>query len=54
LQILRDCCLVAELAKRKTITVYDVMYAMKRRGKAVWGFDPVSQNFSRKKVAYRK
>jgi histone H4 len=48
--VLRDCTLFVELGRRKTVTVYDVMFALKRKGTPVWGFDVVSKQFSRKRV----
>jgi histone H4 len=48
--VLRDCTLFVELGRRKTVTVYDVMYALKRKGKPVWGFDVVSKQFLRKRL----
>jgi len=38
--ILRDCVTYVEHAKRQTVTVTDVIYAVKRRGRPIYGFDP--------------
>ena len=40
--------MLVELGRRKTITVYDVMFALRRKGKPIWGFDDVPKQFSRK------
>ncbi|KAI5820945.1 histone-fold-containing protein [Pyronema omphalodes] len=37
--ILRDCVVFLEHANRKTVTVYDVAYALKRMGRTLYGFD---------------
>ena len=37
--ILKDAMCYTEHAHRKTVTVMDIIYAMKRQGKALYGFD---------------
>jgi histone H4 len=46
--VLRDCAVFVEHARRKTVVVADVIYALRRKGRPIYGFDAVSQNFSRK------
>ena len=36
--IIRDAATYAEHAKRKTVTALDVVYALKRQGKTIYGF----------------
>ena len=36
--ILHDAAMYTEHAKRKTVTVTDVVYALKRQGKTLYGF----------------
>ncbi|KAH8750583.1 histone-fold-containing protein [Diaporthe sp. PMI_573] len=38
--ILRDCVTYVDYRKAKTVTVYDVIHALKRIGRPVYGFDP--------------
>ncbi|ODQ54965.1 histone-fold-containing protein [Saitoella complicata NRRL Y-17804] len=38
--VLHDCCAFLEHANRKTVVVKDVIYALKRRGRPIYGFDP--------------
>lgn len=37
-----------EHGRRKTVMVTDVIYALRRKGKPIYGFDVVNKNFSRK------
>jgi hypothetical protein len=36
--IIRDAATYTEHAKRKTVTALDVVYALKRQGRAIYGF----------------
>jgi histone H4 len=36
--VVRDACVYAEYAKRKTITALDVVHALKRQGRTILGF----------------
>lgn len=36
--VLKDVCLYVELARRRTVTVCDVVYALRRRGTILYGF----------------
>jgi len=38
--VIRDAVTYTEHARRNTVSVLDVLYALKRRGKAMYGFDP--------------
>jgi len=38
--LLRDCCMMVDYAQRKTVTVTDVIFALKRLGTPIYGFDP--------------
>ncbi|UQC89738.1 histone H4 [Colletotrichum lupini] len=38
--VLRDCVTYAEHRKAKTITIHDVLHALARKGKPIYGFDP--------------
>jgi len=38
--ILHDCCIFLDHANRKTVTVTDVIFALKRIGRPIYGFDP--------------
>ncbi|TVY41089.1 Histone H4 [Lachnellula subtilissima] len=37
--ILNDCVLICEHSKRKTVTVTDVIWSLKRQGRPIYGFD---------------
>jgi len=39
-EVLQDCTVFVDHSSRKTITVRDVIYALKRRGRPIYGFDP--------------
>ena len=36
--VVKDACIYAEHAKRKTITALDVVHALKRKGRTMYGF----------------
>lgn len=36
--VLADACVYADHARRKTITALDVVYALKRQGRTIYGF----------------
>lgn len=38
--ILKDCTIFLDHAQRKTVTVSDVIFALRRLGKPIYGFDP--------------
>ncbi|EPB74983.1 core histone H2A/H2B/H3/H4 [Ancylostoma ceylanicum] len=38
-KVIRDAVMYCEHAKRKTVTVMDVVYAVKRRGYTLYGFN---------------
>ncbi|ESZ92146.1 hypothetical protein SBOR_7477 [Sclerotinia borealis F-4128] len=40
--VLRDCATIVEHAKRKTLTVNDVIWALRRQGKPIYGFDYIN------------
>ena len=37
--VVRDAALYAECARRKTVTTMDVVYALKRHGRTLYGYD---------------
>ncbi|KZF19334.1 histone-fold-containing protein [Xylona heveae TC161] len=41
--ILKDCAIFLEHANRKTITVLDVIFALKRQGRPIYGFDDANR-----------
>jgi histone H4 len=41
-KILQDACLLVELRKTNTMTVNDVVYALRLAGRPIWGFGDVS------------
>ncbi|TGZ80908.1 histone-fold-containing protein, partial [Ascodesmis nigricans] len=41
--ILRDCCIFVEHGKRKTVTVTDVVFALRRIGRPIYGMIFVPQ-----------
>jgi len=49
--ILNDCVLICEHSKRKTVTVTDVIWSLKRQGRPIYGFD---QNALSKKPDTKK
>ncbi|KAH7328300.1 histone-fold-containing protein [Stachybotrys elegans] len=46
--ILRDCVIYVEYQKRKTVTVHDVLHALRRLGRPIYGFDPESWHPTKK------
>ncbi|OHW91379.1 histone h4 [Colletotrichum incanum] len=38
--VLRDCITYTEHRGAKTITIYDVLHALRRKGTPIYGFDP--------------
>ncbi|KAM0803033.1 histone-fold-containing protein [Usnea florida] len=38
--ILEECVIYLDHSKRKTVTVRDVIFALKRQGRPIYGFDP--------------
>lgn len=42
--IIRDCVTFCEYRKAKTITVSDVIHALRRLGRPIYGFDPDTHN----------
>jgi len=38
--LIKDCVIFVEHSKRKTVTVSDVIFALKRLGNPIYGFDP--------------
>lgn len=38
--ILEECVIYLEHSKRQTVTVGDVIFALKRQGRPIYGFDP--------------
>ncbi|MCJ1287509.1 hypothetical protein MMC26_006861 [Xylographa opegraphella] len=49
--LIRDCVIFVEHSKRKTVTVSDVIFALKRLGNPIYGFDPdVTKSLARPKA----
>ncbi|RDL39864.1 Histone H4 [Venustampulla echinocandica] len=46
--MLRDCVAICEHSKRKTVTVTDVIFALRRRGRPIYGFDQDTFNATKK------
>ena len=46
--VIRDAVTYTEHARRKTVTAMDVVYALKRQGRTLYGFGGETANFSRK------
>ncbi|KAK5660375.1 hypothetical protein OQA88_12916 [Cercophora sp. LCS_1] len=46
--ILRDCVTYAEYRNAKTVTVHDVIFALRRIGKPIYGFDPETYTVTKK------
>ena len=51
--VIRDAVTYTEHARRKTVTVMDVVYALKRQGRTLYGFGGESTAVSRKRQARR-
>ncbi|KAK3353188.1 histone H4 [Lasiosphaeria hispida] len=47
--ILRDCVTYAEYRNAKTVTVNDVIFALRRIGKPIYGFDPDTFQLQKKR-----
>ncbi|KAF1839474.1 histone-fold-containing protein [Decorospora gaudefroyi] len=43
-RILRDCCAVVESSGRKTVSVTDVVFTLRRLGNPIYGFEPAFLN----------
>jgi len=49
--LIKDCVVFVEHSKRKTVTVSDVIFALKRLGNPIYGFDPdVTKSLARPKA----
>ncbi|KAK0715640.1 histone-fold-containing protein [Lasiosphaeris hirsuta] len=48
--ILRDCVTYTEYRNAKTVTVNDVIFALRRIGKPIYGFDPDTYQVQKKKM----
>ncbi|KAF7945957.1 uncharacterized protein EAE97_004995 [Botrytis byssoidea] len=42
-EILKDCVAIVEHSKRKTVTVNDVIWALRRQGRPLYGFDNIDK-----------
>ncbi|KAI0171750.1 histone-fold-containing protein [Hypoxylon sp. FL1284] len=42
-EIIRDCVVYTEYRQRKTVTTNDVLHALRRQGRPVYGFDDVTR-----------
>jgi len=47
-KILADCVAYCEHARRKTVTVTDVIFALRRLGRPIYGFDPETYDAKKK------
>ncbi|XP_004717866.2 histone H3-like [Echinops telfairi] len=52
--VIRDAVTYTEHAKRKTVTAMDVVYALKRQGRTLYGFGAVITSMARTKQTARK
>ncbi|APA13001.1 predicted protein [Sclerotinia sclerotiorum 1980 UF-70] len=41
-EVLRDCVAIVEHSKRKTVTANDVIWALRRQGRPIYGFDNIN------------
>ncbi|KAI6085351.1 histone-fold-containing protein [Hypoxylon rubiginosum] len=41
-EIIRDCVTYTEYRQRKTVTINDVLHALRRMGRPIYGFDDVT------------
>ncbi|KAI9787160.1 MAG: Histone H4 [Geoglossum umbratile] len=48
-EVLKDCAIFLDHSSRKTITVTDVIFALKRRGRPLYGFDKDTYTEKRKR-----
>ncbi|KAK6332329.1 hypothetical protein TWF696_003047 [Orbilia brochopaga] len=47
-KLVRDCVMYCEHARRRTVTVSDVIFALKVNGTPIYGFDPATFNAKKK------
>jgi len=52
--VIRDAIKYTEHAKRKTVTAMDVVYALKRQGKSLYGFGSNNSQQETEKKSYNK
>ena len=52
--VIRDAVTYTEHARRKTVTAMDVVYALKRQGRTIYGFGDAGGSWSRKRTAEEK
>ncbi|KAI8508200.1 hypothetical protein Bbelb_144400 [Branchiostoma belcheri] len=52
--VIRDAVTYTEHAKRKTVTAMDVVYALKRQGRTLYGFDKASRHVHRSIIVPKK
>lgn len=50
-KVLKDCVAYCEYRRAKTVTVYDVIFALRRMGRPIYGFDPETYVPAKKRVA---
>ncbi|RPA77085.1 hypothetical protein BJ508DRAFT_213130, partial [Ascobolus immersus RN42] len=50
-KILQDCVTYLEYQKRTTVTVTDVIFALKRIGRPIYGFDKETYNPNKRPIA---
>lgn len=50
-QVLKDCVAYCEHRRMKTVTVQDVIFALRRMGRPIYGFDPDTYVAPKKRVA---
>lgn len=53
-KVLKDTVLIMDHSRRKTVTVTDVIWALRRQGRPIYGFDADSYNPAEKTKAMRK
>ncbi|KAI5807260.1 histone H4 [Peziza echinospora] len=51
--ILRDCVMYVDHANRRTVTVVDVIFALKRIGRPIYGFDPDGSQVAKRRFGRR-
>ncbi|XP_034704251.1 uncharacterized protein LOC117928484 [Vitis riparia] len=51
--VIRDAVTYTEHARRKTVTAMDVVYALKRQGRTLYGFDPLVRTGKEELKPYR-
>ncbi|KAM3566142.1 hypothetical protein ARSEF4850_000887 [Beauveria asiatica] len=47
-QILKLCCIYVDYRNAKTVTVQDVLYALRQMGRTLYGFDPAVNSAAEK------